>query len=106
MTIVSRRSELASFAHNPDTQVDFLVTADRFLEKIKEELNHRQDSKSIRKTVRAAVKDVNSLQHDYRGMYAKHLMPYYEELTDALANHACEMLEFIERSETGAETKA
>ncbi len=64
------------------------------------------DAKPMRKTVRAAVKELNRLQHEYREMYAVHLMPYYEELVDALANHACEMLAFIERSEVGAETKA
>lgn len=104
--MLSKYSKLASFAHNPDTQASFLGIAERFLEKSKEELNHREDSKPIRKAVRAAVKDVNRLQHEHREMYAQHLMPYYVELVDALAYHACEMLAFIESSETGAEPKA
>ena len=105
MTMVSRHGELASFAHNPDTQVSVSIRADLFLEKIKEAPIRRLDAKPMRKTVRAAVKELERLQHGYREMYAVHLMPYYEALVDALANHACEMLEFIERSETGAETK-
>jgi hypothetical protein len=106
MPMVSRHGELAGFAHNPDTQVSVSTTANFFLEKIKESPIRRLDAKPMRKTVRAAVKELNRLQHEYREMYAVHLMPYYEALVDALANHACEMLAFIERSETGAEPKA
>lgn len=77
MTMVSRRRELSSFAHKPDTQVDFTIRAERFLEKIKETPTHRLDAKPMRKTVRAAVKDMDRLQHEHREMYAVHLMAHF-----------------------------
>lgn len=106
MTMVSRHRELASFAHNPDTQVDFSIRAERFLEKIKETPTHRPGAKPMRKTVRAAVKDLDRLQHEHREMYAVHLMPYYQALTDALASLACEVLAFIEQLDANAESKS
>ena len=103
-----RRAELASFAHNLYTQAGFSTSAESFLEKIKEAFTRRafQDAKPMRKSVRTAVKDLSRLQMDYREIHAVDLMPYYEAITDTLANLACQMWEYIEQSEEEGDTRA